>query len=388
MQKSLTQENGDPFLAAALVPAMRTGETLEISAGISPRLLHAVDEIQALYRSWDKTLSQIRVKAHVDEGHTSVRDQPSRVGLFFSCGVDSYYSLLKNLTDHSDDEHTITDLIVIRGFDIAFSRDARVFQKILTNARIVARQFRKSVVPVATNLRDFGTRYVRWGDLHLGSALASVALALQSVFREVYIASSFSYDQLFPWGTHPALDPLWSTERISLIHDGCEATRVDKTRFIAQFPVVTDTLRVCTRWYVYNCGVCEKCLRTMVALHIAGALGKTRTLPNFMDPRLLRQIHVTREVRSLVEELVANLGSSKTDVAIKSSLQEALSRTRRTRPAPTHSSRIVSVAEYAPPALRAWILRLFRALRKSPPSSLLDLLPSHESESIRMIEPR
>jgi hypothetical protein len=112
----------------------------------------------------------------------------------------------------------------------------------------------------------------------------------------------------------------------------------------------------------------------MVALHIAGALRKSRTLPNFIDLRVLREIHITRGVRLLNEELVANLGSSETDLAIKSSLQRTLSRTPRTRRGPTRSSPVVRLAAYFAPALGVWV-RLWRVLRRSPPSSILDLLP-------------
>ena len=49
-------ENGDPFLAALLLPAMKSHEALEVPVPVSRRLLLATDEIQALYSSWDKSL--------------------------------------------------------------------------------------------------------------------------------------------------------------------------------------------------------------------------------------------------------------------------------------------------------------------------------------------
>jgi hypothetical protein len=377
IQEFLSTENGDPFLVAVLLPAMKVNEAVEIPAYISPRLLRATDQIQALYKSWDKTLSKVQINAQVRDEHSMMMRRPSRRGLFFSCGVDSNYSLFKNYADHPNDEESITDLIVVRGFDIPFARDAPVFQTILSNARRVSRELGKNVVPLATNVRDFGTRFVHWAESYFGAGLASVALTLEGIFEEIYIASSFSYDQLFPWGSHPALDPLWSTECLSIKHDGCNTRRVDKTRFIAQFPIVTDTLRVCTyrpfSGSIYNCGLCEKCLRTMVALHIAGALQKSKTLPSSIDLRALRTVLVEREVRSLAEELMTGLGSSETDLAIKSALQEALSRSGRPRPRRAPFSPLLPLAAHVPPVLQVWV-RLWRALRRSPPSSIFDLL--------------
>src|SRR5215211_2706317 len=49
----LSPDNGDPFLAALLMPAMRKGERLAISAPISTRLLHALPDIQSVYACFD-----------------------------------------------------------------------------------------------------------------------------------------------------------------------------------------------------------------------------------------------------------------------------------------------------------------------------------------------
>jgi hypothetical protein len=379
LKESVSSENGDPFLAALLLPAMKLHETLEIPAPVSPKLLRATDEIQALYNSWDKSLSKVRINSPVRKEEPSVTLRSPRHALFFSCGVDSYYSLFKNVTNHPKDEETITDLIVVRGFDNPFqARRPSAFRTVLANARKVSGELQKNTLPVATNVRDFAIQFVRWDRLYHGAAMASVGLALESVFHRIYIASSFRDPCLVtPWGSHPGLDPLWSTERLSLSHDGFEARRVDKIRFIVQFPIVMDTLRVCTlRPFpgdVYNCGLCEKCLRTMVGLHLAGALERSRTLPRYIDLRVLRSIHITEELREFTEELLTDLGSSKTDLAIRSTLEEALSESTRSRPARAFFSRFLTVAAYAPPLLRLWV-RLWRALRRSPPSSIFDLL--------------
>jgi len=335
LQEFLSAENGDPFLAAVLLPAMRTGETVEIPGYVSRRLLSASDQIQTVYRSFDESLTQTKIKAVArEEPSTRTRRTPRR-GLFFSCDVDSYFSFFNNLTKHPQDEETITDLILVRGFDMPFTSNPAVIRTMMSNAMTVSEEFRKTVVPIATNVRELGARFVDLASLYIGAAMASVALSLEAVFEKVYIASSYSQDQLIPHGSRPALDPPWSTEQLSVVHDGCETRRVDKARFIARFPVVTDTLQVCTyrpfSMSMYNCAVCEKCLRTMVDLHVAGALSRCRTLPNVIDLRTLRRIPVSRGVRSLIEELVTSLGHSETDLAIKSALEEAFSKSAKLR---------------------------------------------------------
>jgi hypothetical protein len=378
LQEFLAVENGDPFLPAVLLPAMRTGETVEIPGYVSPRLLHATDKIQALYKSFDKSLSYAQIRA-VSRGESSRPiHRALRRGLFFSCGIDSYYSLFKNLTNHPQDEETITDLIPVRGFDISFASNPTVFHTMVANTRIVSRKLRKNTLPVATNVRELAVRLVDQASLYIGAAMASVALTLENVFQKVYVASSYSRDQLIPYGSHPGLDPLWSTEQLSIAHDTCETRRVDKARFIAQFPVVTDTLRTCTyrpfSASVYNCGICEKCLRTMVDLYVAGALHKCVTLPNFVDLRLLRRIPISGDARSFIEELVACLGTSETDLAIRCALEDALSRSaslRRRRRAFLFP--VLPLAARVPPPLLRLCLRVLRTVGRSPPLSIFDL---------------
>jgi hypothetical protein len=379
LQEFLMVENGDPFLAAVLLPAMRTGETVEISGYVSPRLLRSSDEIQAIYRSFDKTLSYAQIKAVVREKHLTPMRRTSRRGLFFSCGIDSYYSLFKNLANHPQDEETITDLITVRGFDLSFASNPAVFRTMVANTRTVSREYRKNAVPVATNVRELAVRFVDWQSLYVGAAIASVALSLEGVFEKVYVASSYSHDQLIPYGSHPALDPLWSTEQLTIVHDAYETRRVDKVRFIAQYPVVTKTLRVCTyrpfSASIYNCGVCEKCLRTMVNLYVAGALHKCETLPNFVDLRILRRIPVNEDVRSFIEELVTYLGTSETDLVIRSALEEALSKSadlRRRRRA--FLLPVLPLVAHVPSRLLRLCVRVLRTVGRSPPLSIFDLL--------------
>jgi hypothetical protein len=120
--------------------------------------------------------------------------------------------------------------------------------------------------------------------------MVSVALALGNMFRRVLIAASTTYDKLYPWGSHPLLDPLWSTEGLTFVHDGCEMDTIDKTRIVARSRLVLDTLRPCAGYGSgYNCGRCPKCLRTMIDLMQAGYLDRCRTLPHEIDAERLRE---------------------------------------------------------------------------------------------------
>jgi hypothetical protein len=273
----------DAFVAALLTPAMALGERLRIEGVVSGQLVQSLPQLQAIYQEWNAGLSIISVDSSGLDHSAAHEGRARRVSLFFSLGVDSYYSLLKNDRDHPGDEKTIDDLLFVRGLDIAID-DPKVddlFGMSVLNANRVADQFRKKLIVASTNLRLFTNRFVNWGTTCHGAGLASIALALGEGFTEVKIASTYHWEELFPWGSHPQLDPLWSNGRVVLAHDGCEATRLDKTRLVSRHPIALETLRVCFENpdSLYNCGKCKKCLRTMDELQQCGALERCRTFP-------------------------------------------------------------------------------------------------------------
>lgn len=214
-------------------------------------------------------------------------------GLFFSLGIDSFYSLFKNQRDHPHDEDTVTHLLTVHGMDVWHDAwDERFPPALLANSRCVATETGKTLLPVATNVRAVLDRLCLWPMAH-GGGLASIALAFGGFLRSVRIAAATTYDQLYPWGSHPVLDPLWSTEAVRFVHDGCELDRIAKTALVASSQLALDTLRVCPGFTAeYNCGRCVKCLPTMIDLLHLGVLDRCRTLPHAVDAEHLRRVLV------------------------------------------------------------------------------------------------
>jgi hypothetical protein len=149
--------------------------------------------------------------------------------------------------------------------------------------------------------------------------LASVALALQGLLSRCLIAASDVYRDLPALGSHPVLDHLWSTERLEIVHDGAAATRTEKVvRHIAPSQLALRNLTVCWRSEAgHNCGVCEKCLRTMVALELANCLDRCQTLPPALDLAALRHVDMRGEPerRSMREVAADALLRGRPDIA-------------------------------------------------------------------------
>ena len=307
----------DAVFAACLLPAMASGGTLRIASPVSPQLLSSANKIQEIFHTWapDK-LHPITVEAE-PRAHTA-REAGGQVACFFSAGVDSFDATLK----HHDE---VDVLIFVHGFDVGLSDTIRR-ERVAKGVRNAAAELEKPLVEVETNLRAFSNQHVHWELFH-GAALGSVALLLQKTFRRIYVPSTLSYRQLIPWGSHPLVDPLWSTESIELVHDGAEASRFQKMERIASSDAALRWLRVCWRSPDdgYNCGRCTKCMRTMAELEGLGVLSRSKTFPPKVNRRHLRGTHVPRAPmdRALWNDTIAGLGELGADAGLRRAMKRA-----------------------------------------------------------------
>lgn len=292
-------ERRDFLLPLTLLPAMRRGFDLHLPAAISPRLLAAAPRVQDIFLLWNEAYARVRVSSEREIAPVS---SARGTAAFFSGGGDSFFTVVKNLDD-------IDALIFVhRTFD-------GPWEPALRNARAAARELGKPLIEVTTNLRVLSNaarlEFADYG----GGLLGGVALLFQHAFSRVLIASTFSYMALTKWGSHPLVDPLWSSEALEVVHDGSEATRPMKMARIAQNEVAMRRLRVC-QWKggsaavsdrQLNCGRCEKCVRTMVNLRAAGVLEACETLPGPLDLDAVASMPVVddRDVAFIVENLRA-----------------------------------------------------------------------------------
>jgi hypothetical protein len=311
---------GDALLAFLLVPAMASGEVLDLARlSVSRKLLETSDRIQEIYREWSEGLSRVVVKAG-----SEVRE-PDGEGsaLFFSAGVDSWFSLLTASEAGSRPTH----LLFLVGFDMEARHRQRVAQA-MQAAREAARRYGAALVVCRSNVRELSDRLAQWSLYH-GGYLAGVALALGGVLESCYISASNSPDSIRHWGSHPELDALWSTESLRFAQAGFETNRFEKIARIAADDLALRTLRVC--WQPvdeYNCGRCPKCALTMTALHLIGKLEDASTFPERIDLDALAAVDAGRrgERRTSIGAMIpAALERGEHDLA------RALRRARRSR---------------------------------------------------------
>jgi hypothetical protein len=277
----------EPLLAASLLPAMKLGTNLHLPGPVSPKILAGVNQIQEIFRVWDKNLTPVSIKTK--DGTPHAFSAGRGVACFFSGGVDSFYTILKHREE-------ITHLVLVRGFDIHLEDDD-VWARVSGPLREAAKELGKPLIEVETNVQRFSAPFLHWTN-YFGSAMASVSLLLSPWFEKIYIPAGSTFNDLHPWGSHPLIDPLWGTEDLTIVHDGCEATRVEKVKLISSSETVLKYLRVCFQNRkdeykdIYNCGRCEKCIRTKISLYLVGVLYQCATFDHDIDLKAIAQMPI------------------------------------------------------------------------------------------------
>ncbi|MCQ4272935.1 hypothetical protein NA655_18050 [Pseudomonas kuykendallii] len=263
--------DGEALLAMAALGAMATDTDLRLPGMLSPQFLANQRQLMQTFTGWFARYRPVSITAQALVSRPKAAT--GRVGSFFTGGVDSFYTFLKHREE-------ITDLIFVHGYDVALD-DLPRRQAISEMGRAIDQATGVRFIELETNairlFKDFG----RWGLHGHGYGLGSAARHLADYLDRIYIPSSFAEADLMPWASHPQTDPLFSDERLEVIHDGCEVGRIDKVEALAADPLALAHLRVCWERVEgsYNCGRCEKCLRTMTSLEALGVLKDSATFP-------------------------------------------------------------------------------------------------------------
>lgn len=274
--------DASPFLAALLLPSMKKGEDIYVDGTISEQLYKNLKNIMNLTAKWNAGFQKVKISVKQIKKDNFI---PKYNGCFFTGGVDSFYTYLKH-------KRSITHFITIHGCDISL-KDKQFFQEVKKSINKIAVEENKKLIVIESNYREIIEPHLEW-EWELGSALSAAGLFLRKGFKEIYIPGGMRYDQLCPYGTHPDLDPLYSTETLTFFHDGCEYNRLEKVLYsISKSPLALKYLRVCCFILkdTYNCNSCFKCLQTKIELYCAGVLDKSETLDNSMDLGQIRNIY-------------------------------------------------------------------------------------------------
>ena len=124
-----------------LVKAVADGEAANLGS-VSPLLANNLETIRDIYAAWIDG-HQIPLSFELS---SDVAAPGKGVSLFFSGGVDSFYSLIKHRNE-------VENLVLVHGFDVPLA-DTKTFELTETQARDAARLFGKRLIVL--DCQEFG----------------------------------------------------------------------------------------------------------------------------------------------------------------------------------------------------------------------------------------
>ena len=275
---------------------------------VCPFLKEGLGVAMKLLSHWTKArpnggYTPLRIEAKSRENLNSLI--PVRTGMVMSGGMDSLAALrLNRLHYPKDHPGYVQDSFFLHGFDIGgvVERGMKyhVFDRAMEAILKITRDAGSQLIAVYTNLRHLCDNRELWLDSFFGAVLAAMAHTFSTRINLMFIASSYDIPNLHPCGSHPLLDPEYSSYGVRLRHRDHEMSRLEKIKIVSGWDVAFQNFRVCLANVPdrLNCGKCEKCVRTMTELTALGVLHKTQAfVEDEVTPEDIEQFDITIRVR-------------------------------------------------------------------------------------------
>lgn len=280
------------FAVAALPLAAGLGESrLVVEGALCPTLHAGLASAAARFARWYPTCRVPEVAA-TDGPLADGPTPPPRAALLLSGGLDSLSLLRRNRQEVPlDHPRAFRDALLLFGwhtddFDGDRPRPERLALFAAQRARLdaFAAALGLALVPVRSNVRTFHPTYAWSRDVGFGAGMLATAHLFPRRWSEVAIASGGFPGEHPPHASHPDLDGDWSSASLRTWHGEPDRTRFEKLRAFVDGPAGLAVLDVCLHRDSAvgpraNCGRCEKCLRTRLALTALGAEGRAPTFP-------------------------------------------------------------------------------------------------------------
>nr|WP_321302563.1 hypothetical protein [uncultured Trichococcus sp.] len=276
------QDKADGFLVGLLIVAMQKGSDIIVESPVSERLIYGITNllIPALLKM-NKGLKKINIYCNFPVNTSSNCYQGVATGI--SCGVDSFYTVLKNIESEIPRTNKITHLTLFNAgnFGLDYETSTVEFYKqigIVSNASV---ELGLPIVWLNSNLMEFVS--FPFEQVHTFCNIAS-AIILQRLIKTYYYSSGHSISEFsldFSDSSHYDLinEKALQTESLEMISFGGMVSRLEKTEYISDFDSVKHHLNVCLKPTIsriedskLNCSYCSKCIRTMTSLDILGKL--------------------------------------------------------------------------------------------------------------------
>ncbi len=256
--------NPDAFLTGCLLPALHLGEKrVFVDGAVCPFLKEGIQVAMHLLFHWTQgRYTPIPIESATDAHRLPVH--PGRTGMVMSGGMDSLAALRLNRLNFPESHPAhIKEGFFLHGFDIGGVRERgaklQVFDRAVTAISRITDDAGVTLVPVYTNIRHLCDERDLWLNSFFGAVLAAMAHGFSNRIHLMFIGSSYDIPNLHPCGSHPLLDPEYSSYAVRIRHRDYERSRLEKIRIVSQWDTAFQNFRVCLANVPdqLNCGRCE-----------------------------------------------------------------------------------------------------------------------------------
>jgi hypothetical protein len=262
------------FACAFVYPAMIAGRDLAFDEPLDAEWLDNIPRVIDKFRKWWR-LSDIRVLA--ERADPVSLPQREKTGQVFTGGVDSFHTLLRG-------PDKIDHLVYVHGMDVDIE-DTERGERMREALKDISQTLGIDYSFIGTNIYHHPLLLNKNLIRQLGGSLSAAGHAVHDKIGKLIINSSTVLSFDVPYGTHWDTDPYWSSSKIEIVHGVTHLWRKDKLVEIIDEPLAQKHLHVC--WGRmrpgFNCGICEKCLRTMIMINQHGKLDKFETFDPDID---------------------------------------------------------------------------------------------------------
>lgn len=272
----IAPDDGEPFLIASIMDAMRENRPVHVHGQVSFQLLSNLHEFMVAWAKWFPGTYHV-----VETGADTIStDPPGDLPPHDSAVILHTGALDATCTIHRHAQgmeghrtRRIAACAMIHGHLIPIDSQEK-FDRGYALARQAIDSIGVPLHPVRTNSRE--VLRTHWSDLY-GAAAISALYLFKTVARSCLISGSKAYDSPFafpngsnaivPCGSNPFTNLLLSSASMQVMHDGSAYGFVEKAALVARWPEGHRHLRVCWRGRQLepHCGVCEECVRTKLA---------------------------------------------------------------------------------------------------------------------------
>jgi hypothetical protein len=282
--EAFVAKDATPFLAAVLIPCMKTHENIYIDGCASEELLKKTSEIVTILSKKHKKLYRVKIRCRTINKDTG---NALFTGCFFTAGIDSFYSYLRN----KKQKKSVTHLILTHG-EIQTKEKKSLVAAIRKTVQEIAGEEKIKTITVETNIATMLGRILSQKELML-----AVALFLRRGFKKIIIPDAKET------GFFTGQETLWSTEKLQLVYDGRDSDTLEKViTVVGKSSLALKHLQVCPQNTSgnRNCSVCDRCLIVMIMLTCAGALKKSGTFDTAINVKNVRTMNAGSKISDTV----------------------------------------------------------------------------------------